>query len=93
MLIYVVKVKIRMEWVHSLKEKRMVVKSICAKLKNHFNVSVAEVEEQDIHQLAVIAYAYIAGNQAQGDSIYENTIDYLEENTDGEIINVDRQIY
>ena len=93
MLIYVVKVKIRMGWVHSLKEKRMVVKSICAKLKNKFNVSVAEVEEQDVHQTAVIAYTYIACNRAQGDSIYENTMNYLEENTDGEIIHVDHQIY
>ena len=34
-------------WVMSLKEKRMVVKSIIAKIQNKFNVSIAEVDEQD----------------------------------------------
>lgn len=93
MVVYVIKIRIRMEWVHSLKEKRMVVKSICAKMKNKFNVSVAEVDEQDTHQIGVIAYTYIASDMAHGDSIYEATIDYFEENTDGEIIHVECQIH
>lgn len=36
-------------WVHSLKEKRMIVKSIITKVQNQFHVSVAEIDEQDIH--------------------------------------------
>ena len=39
------------EWVTSLKEKRMVVKSLVEKTKHKFNVSVAEIENQDIHQI------------------------------------------
>lgn len=38
-------------WVHSLKEKRMIVKSLIAKLQNRFHVSAAEIDEQDIHQI------------------------------------------
>ena len=34
-------------WVHSLKEKRMIVKSITAKIQNKFHVSAAEIDEQD----------------------------------------------
>lgn len=93
MLIYVVKLKIRIEWAHSLKEKRMVVKSICAKVRNNFNVSIAEVEEHDKHNLAVIAYTYIASDTAYGDSVYEATIDYIEDSTDGEVVNIQRDIY
>ncbi|GAA0065357.1 hypothetical protein UT300002_01380 [Clostridium perfringens] len=37
------KITLRASWVHSLKEKRMVVKSIVQRLKNKFNVSVGEV--------------------------------------------------
>jgi uncharacterized protein YlxP (DUF503 family) len=33
--------------VHSLKEKRMIVKSLIAKLQNRFHVSAAEIDEQE----------------------------------------------
>ena len=38
------KVDLRAAYVHSLKEKRMIVKSIIGKLQNKFNVSIREVE-------------------------------------------------
>ena len=60
MIVGVVKIKLYAPWVHSLKEKRMIVKSLCAKLKNKFNVSVIEAEEQDIHQTIVVAVACLA---------------------------------
>ena len=41
MIIGTSKVRIHAPWVRSLKEKRMVVKSICAKVQNKFNVSIA----------------------------------------------------
>ena len=48
--VLVLKIKLYAPWVHSLKEKRMVVKSLLAKIRNKFQVSVAEVEAQDVHQ-------------------------------------------
>ena len=50
MKILVMKVDLRAAYVHSLKEKRMIVKSIIGKLQNKFNVSIREVENQDLHQ-------------------------------------------
>lgn len=41
--------------VHSLKEKRMIVKSLCEKLRNKFHVSVIESDEQDIHQTVILS--------------------------------------
>lgn len=43
----------------SLKDKRQVVQSIKDRLKNSFNVSVAEIEEQDSRQLAVLGIAQV----------------------------------
>lgn len=57
------KITLRASWVHSLKEKRMVVKSIVQRLKNKFNVSVGEVHEQDIHQIIVIGISAVCGDQ------------------------------
>lgn len=47
---------------HSLKEKRRPLKSLMQKLKNKFNVSVAEVDCQDMHQRAVVAVALVASD-------------------------------
>ncbi|PWX65910.1 DUF503 domain-containing protein [Clostridium perfringens] len=87
------KITLRASWVHSLKEKRMVVKSIVQRLKNKFNVSVGEVHEQDIHQIIVIGISAVCGDQKQVDSILENLIDFVEENTDAEIINIESDNY
>ncbi|EPB8144096.1 TPA: DUF503 domain-containing protein [Clostridium perfringens] len=87
------KITLRASWVHSLKEKRMVVKSIVQRLKNKFNVSVGEVHEQDIHQIIVIGISAICGDQKQVDSTLENLIDFVEENTDAEIINIESDNY
>ena len=46
-------------WVHSLKEKRMIVKNLIAKLQNKFHVSAAEIDEQNTHQIIVIGVAGI----------------------------------
>ncbi|HHQ4154466.1 DUF503 domain-containing protein [Clostridium perfringens] len=87
------KITLRASWVHSLKEKRMVVKSIVQRLKNKFNVSVGEVHEQDIHQIIVIGISAVYGDQKQVDSTLENLIDFVEENTDAEIINIESDNY
>lgn len=92
MIIGVSKVKIHAPWVHSLKEKRMVVKSICAKVRNKFNVSIAEIEAQDKHQMIVIGFAAVAGNMSHCDSIIDHILNFIESNTEGEIIEIEREI-
>lgn len=83
-------ITLRASWCHSLKEKRMIVKSIIAKLKNKFNISVIESENQDNHQIIVISIAGLASDSSQADSIIENIISFTEENTDAEIINIEK---
>lgn len=91
MKVSVTTIKIHVPWVHSLKEKRMIVKSICAKVRNKFNVSIAEVADQDKHQIIVLAFAFIAGNSAQADCIHENIIDFMESHWEGEIIMIEHE--
>lgn len=92
MMVGVVKIRLYTPWVHSLKEKRMVVKSICAKVRNNFNVSVAEVEEQDTHQTIVIGLACVTGEIAHADRMIEQVINFIEGITEGEITQIDREI-
>ncbi|MBQ5361658.1 MAG: DUF503 domain-containing protein [Lachnospiraceae bacterium] len=79
-------------WVHSLKEKRMIVKSLVTRLHNRFNVSASEIDRQDNHQIIVIGVAAIAPHSAMADSIMEEISSFVEDNTDAEIIGEEREI-
>lgn len=92
MIIGTMAVTLHAPWVHSLKEKRTIVKSICAKVGNKFNVSIAEIDEQDTHQTIVIGVACIANQVNQVDSVLDNIINFIETSTQAEIMSVDREI-
>lgn len=79
-------------WVHSLKEKRKIVKSLIAKLQNKFHVSVAEIDEQDTHQIIVIGVAAIVPHNAMADSLMDDISTFVEENTEAEILDEEREI-
>lgn len=85
-------IKLYAPWVHSLKEKRMIIRSLLAKLRNHFNVSVAEIDAQDVHQTIVIGIVTIVANRQLGDSALDKIINYVEEATEAEIIDIIRDI-
>ena len=84
--------QLRAPWVHSLKEKRMIVKSLLSKLQNKFHVSAAEIDEQDTHQLIVIGVAAIVPNNALADSLMDDISLFIEENCEAELISKDREI-
>jgi len=69
MIIGTATIKLYVPLVHSLKEKRMIVKSVIAKIQNKFNVSIAEVSEQDRLQTIILGIACITNTVRQSDSI------------------------
>ena len=79
-------------WVHSLKEKRMIVKSLTAQLQNRFHVSAAEIDEQDTHQIIVIGVAAIVPHHAMADSLMDELSQFVETATDAEILEENREI-
>lgn len=92
MIIEAATIKIYAPWVHSLKEKRMVVKSLIAKTKNKFNVSIAEVDAQDIHQTIVLGLACVTDTVSHANSMLDSILTFIEDNTDAEIIEVLREL-
>ncbi len=90
MKILILKITLRSSWVSSLKEKRMIVKSLIQRLKNKFNISVSEIDAQDIHKTVAIGMVGICGNSAQVDSTAENIIEFIDSNTDAEIIHIEK---
>lgn len=79
-------------WVHSLKEKRMVVKSLITQLQNRFHVSAAELDEQDTHQIIVIGVAAIVPHNAIADSLMEKISQFVESTSEAEVWEETREI-
>lgn len=92
MRVLVMTINLRADWVHSLKEKRMIVRSITQKLKNKFNISVNEVDNQDVHKDITIGISGICATSAQVDSTVENIINFVEMNTDAELVNIEKEV-
>lgn len=82
MIIGTGKIYLHANWVHSLKEKRMIVRSIIDKVKHKFNVSIAEVENLDMHQSIVIGIACVSNSTEHSNSCVQNVIEFIEENTE-----------
>lgn len=62
-MVGVLTMELRIDHAHSLKEKRHVVKSLKDRLRHKFNVSVAEIGDQDLHNSAVLAAATVSSSR------------------------------
>lgn len=56
---------------HSLKDKRQVVRSLKDRLRRHFNVSVAEIDYQEVWQRAVIAVVTVAESRSYAEELLQ----------------------
>jgi uncharacterized protein YlxP (DUF503 family) len=56
---------------NSLKSKRMVIKSLTDRIRNKFNVSVAEVDANNLWQRSVIGIAYVANETVIINKVFE----------------------
>ena len=70
------------EWVRSLKEKRAEVKSIVTKTQHKFNVSIAEVEAQDIWQSIVLGFACVSNDTRHAENMIRQVMRYITSGTD-----------
>ena len=92
MRIAVMTFRLHAEWVRSLKEKRMIVKSLIARLQNRFHVSAAEIDEQDTLQIIVIGAAAIAPHSAQADSLMDQISEFVETSAEATVLEETREL-
>jgi len=69
-----------------LKEKRMIVKSLKSRIRNEFEVSAAEVADQDLHQRAQLGVAAVGPDQQPLDALMQRILSFVQSNLDGEIL-------
>jgi len=71
------RVELRLPENMSLKGKRQVVKSITARVRNKFNVSIAEVDNQDLWQLATIGVSFISNDGRYTNEVLSKVVDFI----------------
>lgn len=69
-----------------LKEKRMIVKSLKSRIRGDFQVSAAEVGDQDLLQRARLGVAAVGPDQAPLDALLQSILRFVVENLDGDVL-------
>jgi len=77
MVVAVMSVQLYLHGITSLKDKRRIVKSVIERLKSRFNVSVSEVDHNDIRTSAVIAMAVVSNDTRFLNQQLDKIIDFI----------------
>ena len=85
-------VEIHLPDVGSLKGKRHALKGLKQKLRQRFEISVAEVDHQDVWQRATLALACVSGDSRHANEVISKAMDFLEDNVDGYVTDVQLEL-
>jgi len=73
----VCRVRLRLPENLTLKGKRQVIKSITTRVSNKFNVSVAEVDDHDLWQLATIGICCVSNDKRHTNEVLSKIVDSI----------------
>jgi len=76
----VCRIELRLPENHSLKGKRQVIQSVITRVKNKFNVSIAEVDNQNLWQLTTLGIACISNQRRHTDETLSNIVRFIVQN-------------
>ncbi|MHB1128049.1 MAG: DUF503 domain-containing protein [Bacillota bacterium] len=86
MIVGICTIEVRISGAQSLKDKRRVVKSITERVRNRYNVSVAEVDNLDNWKQATIGIAHVSNDSARVHQILTEVVHMVERDAEGEVI-------
>lgn len=90
MVVGVCRISLMVEASHSLKEKRMVIKSIKDKTNLKFNCGIAEVADQDAWQSAVLGVCVVANERRFVEGMLEKIVTYIEAIAEAKVVDDER---
>jgi len=86
MVIGVCKIVLRIPDSQSLKSKRNIVRKVKDRVKHRFNVSVAEVDDQDLWQITSIGFATVSNDRNIVQSTLDQVVNMVEDMGLGELL-------
>ena len=78
MIIGVLTLQLHLGEANSLKDKRRILKSLIARIKNRFNVSVSEVGQQDLWQCSTLGISMVSCEQAHVHKVLAAVVNFVE---------------
>ena len=85
-------VELHLPDVDSLKGKRHVLKGLKERVRARFEVSVAEVDHQDVWQRATLAVAYVSADARHANEVVSKAMDYIEDHVEGRVLHTSVEI-
>jgi len=73
----VCKIRLRIPENLSLKGKRGAVRPVIARVKNKFEVSIAEVADQDLWQVATLGIAVVSNDSRHVEEVLSHVVDFI----------------
>ncbi len=74
----VCKVTLRLPGNQSLKGKRRVINSLCTRIRNKFNVSIAEVGDNHVWQVATVGITSVSNSTRHADQVLDGVLAFIE---------------
>jgi hypothetical protein len=92
MIIGILSVELYMPGNSSLKQKRCIMKSLKDRVRNKFNVSVAEVDGLDKWQRSVLAIVNVSNSRRKVDMLLCKLVDWIQKSKQAELIDYRMEI-
>jgi uncharacterized protein YlxP (DUF503 family) len=92
MIVGSLRVRLLVRSSRSLKDKRQVVRSIKDRLRNHFNISIAEVEAQDNRQLIVLSMAMVSNEAYHIRTTFDQIVQALRSHPVAELLDHETEV-
>jgi uncharacterized protein YlxP (DUF503 family) len=82
MVVGILQIELSLPSADSLKAKQMVLRSLKDRIRKNFNVSVAEVDENDQWGSAVLAVVMVSNDRRFANKVLSKTVDLIESSRD-----------
>lgn len=92
MTVGILRLAIFIENSHSLKEKRMVLHSLKARLRNSFNVAISQIDDEDKWQKATLAIVGVEKDKKNMNSVLSRIINFIEQFGNLNLINYEMEL-
>lgn len=92
MTIGLLKVALFIPQSNSLKAKRMVLHSLKARLRNNFNVAVAQIDDEDKWQRTTLAVVGVESDRKNMNSILSSVVNFIERSNNLNLIDYEMEL-
>ena len=92
MIIGTLEIYIRLFSANSLKDKRRIIKSLISRIRNNFNVSIAEIGDYSLWQRAKLGIAFLSSDTNYSNKILDKILEFLNREKEFFIIELRKEI-